>query len=237
VHGNQLSFTTCALLRGACATSRQTHALPPEVNARLLELSSNVPAMQLVQHQLGAERVAADALLAEVERLEAALHALRTAAATEAAAAAAAHDDASAEADAALAQIESMEATLAAEEALYQAERTSLDAEVAALLQRKAQLEALDKGSPRRRSALAGGEAQAAEVQSLDVPLMALRAEQAQRQGEIYEQEQREKRAIAEARWIDEQLGMLDASERAARNKAKPPAKPPAKPMAPPKKR
>jgi hypothetical protein len=73
-----------------------------------------------------------------------------------------------------------------------QAERTSLDAEVAALLQRKAQLEALDKGSPRRRSALAGGEAQAAEVQSLDVPLMALRAEQAQRQGEIYEQEQRE---------------------------------------------
>jgi Ran GTPase-activating protein (RanGAP) involved in mRNA processing and transport len=237
VHGNQLSFTTCALLRGACATSRQTHALPPEVNARLLELSSNVPAMQLVQHQLGAERVAADALLAEVERLEAALHALRTAAATEAAAAAAAHDDASAEADAALAQIESMEATLAAEEALYQAERTSLDAEVAALLQRKAQLEALDKGSPRRRSALAGGEAQAAEVQSLDVPLMALRAEQAQRQGEIYEQEQREKRAIAEARWIDEQLGMLDASERAARNKARPPAKPPAKPMAPPKKR
>ena len=70
-------------------------------------------------------------------------------------------------------------------------------------------------------------------MQSLDVPLMALRAEQAQRQGEIYEQEQREKRAIAEARWIDEQLGMLDASERAARNKARPPAKP----MAPPKKR
>ena len=53
VHGNQLSFTTCALLRGACATSRQTHALPPEVNARPFELSSNVPAMQLVQHQLG----------------------------------------------------------------------------------------------------------------------------------------------------------------------------------------
>ena len=223
MHGNQLSYATLGGLRDQCAANKEAVAVEPSLTSRVLELSSSIPALHMIEHQLKGERQAAEAAEAELAGLERELRELEERATSESAELATECEEAEALATEADQQYQAIHTKLTDEEAVYEAQREHLDAEITALVGRKGQLLDLGDKSPKRKSVAPrkASEELQSQLPPLDATLTALRAEQDLRSEQVEEQALREKRAIALRLWAESALSILDQVERAHRAKQK----------------
>lgn len=216
VQGNQLSYTTVAALREACAANRHAKAIDAEVVRAVDDLAPSEPALASVQHKLAAERAQMAVVAMQLSTIERALAEVRSENAKASAEEAQAHEEAKREADEFGAQLARLDADDAAEQRTFEAERDTLEAELHALLARRSQLERLDKStSPGRpRVQLPPG---LPLPPALDARLVELLHEGDEREEELAEQAMREKRAYADILWAEEQLSDIRAVVERAR--------------------
>ena len=227
-HGNQLSFTTCAALRDLAVANRQTEAVSPEMEQQLFELSSNVPALHKVEHQLARERATFEQASARHVELEAALAELRARTAEQRELDESAHEEAATQTAEALAEVAQVREALQTEQALFVEKRDALDAQTNALVQRKLQLERLDEGSStpaRSRRRPSAANPNVPEPPALDAQLQEALAKEHVLFAELAENEMREKRAIVNIRWAEDQMALMDVHARAKVKALKAPAK------------
>lgn len=235
VHGNQLSYTTSSQLRDLCAANKKAEAVKPDVNAALLDLSANVPALHLLQHKLKAEAEATTSAEAELAALEAELASLRSAVRAARAADEGRLDElcqatAASEEEAAVAS-----AALAEELSAYEAEKLAFDVEITDLVARRLQLEQLDtsaRPTKRPESLKAappgnGGEGAAIkELPPLDARLRQLLEDETAKAADLADQDLGERRAYAMRLWSEAQIAALDQQASAAKKtKSKPQGK------------
>ena len=223
VQGNQMSYATISGLKELCLANRQSEAVSADVTKGLMELAPCAPALELIEHQLTAERAQHGVAMMQLGAVEKSLAEARMELHTLLAEASAQHATATAEEADALQQVAAVAADREREEAQYEEERATLEAEVNQLLSRRSQLERLDR-SPRARGRkpieLPPG---VPEPPPLDEQLQALLEQEREKADLLNEQILRDKRAYYTMLWAEKQLD--DINDVIARAKAKAQAK------------